>query len=163
MQTLIFQILTWTKNAMKCVHHTIRTSLFRPGLFLLRTHRILVIWLNARYLPIPRNSWFERSPKAYGEVTPPRVVLNTEFEIPFSDSPWALCTTHFTWFRLNWIKFQLPKTLFHVPSLTLMNVQSIKKTGRIYALSCITSLGGKHRGLAGSVAVLIAESLLMMN
>jgi len=32
---------------------------------------------------------------------------------------------------------------------------------RFYALSCITSPGGKHRGLAGSVAVLIAESLLM--
>ena len=33
---------------------------------------------------------------------------------------------------------------------------------RFYALSCITSPGGKHRGLAGSVAVLIAESLLML-
>ena len=43
-----------------------------------------------------------------------------------------------------------------------MNVQSIKKAGSVYALSCITSPGGKHRGLAGSVAVLIAESLLML-
>ena len=34
---------------------------------------------------------------------------------------------------------------------------------RFYALSCITSPGGKHRGLAGSVAVLIAESLLMLS
>ena len=33
---------------------------------------------------------------------------------------------------------------------------------RFYALLCITSPGGKHRGLAGSVAVLIAESLLML-
>jgi hypothetical protein len=33
---------------------------------------------------------------------------------------------------------------------------------KFYALSCITSLGGKHRGLAGSVAVLIAETLLML-
>jgi hypothetical protein len=44
----------------------------------------------------------------------------------------------------------------------LMNVQSIKKARSFYALSCITSPGGKHRGLAGSVAVLIAESLLML-
>ena len=44
----------------------------------------------------------------------------------------------------------------------LMNVQSIKKARSLYALSCITSPGGKHRGLAGSVAVLIAESLLML-
>ena len=43
-----------------------------------------------------------------------------------------------------------------------MNVLSIKKARRFYALSCITSPGGKHRGLAGSVAVLIAESLLML-
>ena len=42
-----------------------------------------------------------------------------------------------------------------------MNFQSIKKARSFYALSCITSPGGKHRGLAGSVAVLIAESLLM--
>ena len=34
---------------------------------------------------------------------------------------------------------------------------------RFYALSYTTSPGGKHRGLAGSVAVLIAESLLMFN
>jgi len=47
-------------------------------------------------------------------------------------------------------------------SLTLLNMQSIKKARSIYALSCITSPGGKHRGLAGSVAVLIAESLLML-
>ena len=47
-------------------------------------------------------------------------------------------------------------------SLMLMNVQSIKKARSFYALSCITSPGGKHRGLAGSVAVLIAESLLML-
>jgi hypothetical protein len=33
---------------------------------------------------------------------------------------------------------------------------------RFYALSCITSPGGKHRGLAGSVAVLTSESLLML-
>jgi hypothetical protein len=33
---------------------------------------------------------------------------------------------------------------------------------KFYALSCITSLDGKHRGLAGSVAVLIAETLLML-
>ena len=33
---------------------------------------------------------------------------------------------------------------------------------RFYALSCITSPGGKHRGLAGSVAELITESLLML-
>ena len=40
---------------------------------------------------------------------------------------------------------------------------SIHQEGqKIYALSCITSPGGKHRGLAGSVAVLIAESLLML-
>ena len=52
--------------------------------------------------------------------------------------------------------------LSHVVSLMLMNVQSIKKARRFYALSCITSPGGKHRGLAGSVAVLIAESLLML-
>jgi hypothetical protein len=45
----------------------------------------------------------------------------------------------------------------------LMNVQSIKKARSFYALSCITSPGGKHRGLAGSVAVLIAESLLMLH
>jgi hypothetical protein len=44
----------------------------------------------------------------------------------------------------------------------LMNGQSIKKARSFYALSCITSPGGKHRGLAGSVAVLIAESLLML-
>ena len=44
----------------------------------------------------------------------------------------------------------------------LMNVQSIKKARSFYALSCITSPGGKHRGLAGSVAVLITESLLML-
>jgi hypothetical protein len=43
-----------------------------------------------------------------------------------------------------------------------MNVRSIKKARSFYALSCITSPGGKHRGLAGSVAVLIAESLLML-
>ncbi len=43
----------------------------------------------------------------------------------------------------------------------LMNVQTIKKARSVYALSCTTSPGGKHRGLAGSVAVLIAESLLM--
>ena len=48
-------------------------------------------------------------------------------------------------------------------SLMLMNVQSIKKARSFYALSCITSPGGKHRGLAGSVAVLIAESLLMLD
>jgi hypothetical protein len=48
-------------------------------------------------------------------------------------------------------------------SLMLMNVQSIKKARSFYALSCITSPGGKHRGLAGSVAVLIAESLLMLS
>ena len=42
-----------------------------------------------------------------------------------------------------------------------MNVLSIKKARGFYALSCIASPGGKHRGLAGSVAVLIAESLLM--
>ena len=47
-------------------------------------------------------------------------------------------------------------------SLMLMNVLSIKKARSFYALSCITSPGGKHRGLAGSVAVLIAESLLML-
>jgi hypothetical protein len=47
-------------------------------------------------------------------------------------------------------------------SLMLMNVQSIKRARSVYALSCITSPGGKHRGLAGSVAVLIAESLLML-
>ena len=51
--------------------------------------------------------------------------------------------------------------LFHLSSLMLMNVQSIKRARSIYAVSCITSPGGKHRGLAGSVAVLIAESLLM--
>ena len=40
---------------------------------------------------------------------------------------------------------------------------SIQQEGQsFYALSCITSPGGKHRGLAGSVAVLIAESLLML-
>jgi hypothetical protein len=44
----------------------------------------------------------------------------------------------------------------------LMNVRSIKKARSFYALSCTTSPGGKHRGLAGSVAVLIAESLLML-
>ena len=44
----------------------------------------------------------------------------------------------------------------------LMNVQSIKKARSFYALSCTTSPGGKHRGLAGSVAELIAESLLML-
>jgi hypothetical protein len=44
----------------------------------------------------------------------------------------------------------------------LMKVQSIKEARSFYALSCITSPGGKHRGLAGSVAVLIAESLLML-
>ena len=44
-----------------------------------------------------------------------------------------------------------------------MNVQSIKKARSFYALSCITSPGGKHRGLAGSVAVLITESLLMLD
>ena len=49
-----------------------------------------------------------------------------------------------------------------MPSLMLMRVQSIKKARSFYALSCITSPGGKHRGLAGSVAVLIAESLLML-
>ncbi len=48
-------------------------------------------------------------------------------------------------------------------SLMLMNVQSIRRARRFYALSCITSPGGKHRGLAGSVAVLIAESLLMLS
>jgi hypothetical protein len=47
-------------------------------------------------------------------------------------------------------------------SLMLMNVHSIKKARSFYALSCITSPGGKHRGLAGSVAVLISESLLML-
>ena len=45
----------------------------------------------------------------------------------------------------------------------LMNVQSIKEARSFYALTCITSPGGKHRGLAGSVAVLIAESLLMLD
>jgi hypothetical protein len=44
-----------------------------------------------------------------------------------------------------------------------MNFQSIKKARSFYALSCITSPGGKHRGLTGSVAVLIAESLLMLS
>ena len=44
-----------------------------------------------------------------------------------------------------------------------MNVQSIKEARSFYALTCITSPGGKHRGLAGSVAVLIAESLLMLD
>ena len=34
---------------------------------------------------------------------------------------------------------------------------------RFYALSCTPSPGGKHRGLAGSVAELIAESLLMLS
>jgi hypothetical protein len=48
-------------------------------------------------------------------------------------------------------------------SLTLLNMQSIKRARSVYALSCITSPGGKHRGLAGSVAVLIAESLLMLS
>ena len=43
-----------------------------------------------------------------------------------------------------------------------MDVQSIKKARSFYTLSCVTSPGGKHRGLAGSVAVLIAESLLML-
>ena len=43
-----------------------------------------------------------------------------------------------------------------------MNVQSVKRAKSVYALSCITSPGGKHRGLAGSVAELIAESLLML-
>ena len=43
-----------------------------------------------------------------------------------------------------------------------MNAQSIKKARSFYALSCITSPGGKHRGLAGSVAVLVSESLLML-
>ncbi len=37
-----------------------------------------------------------------------------------------------------------------------------RSSQRFYALSCITFPGGKHRGLAGSVAVLIAESLLML-
>lgn len=37
-----------------------------------------------------------------------------------------------------------------------------RRARNIYALSCITSPGGKHRGLASSVAVLIAESLLML-
>jgi hypothetical protein len=45
----------------------------------------------------------------------------------------------------------------------LMNFRSIKKARSFYALSCITSPGGKHRGLAGSVAGLIAESLLMLS
>ena len=53
--------------------------------------------------------------------------------------------------------------MFQLSSLMLMNIQSIEKARRFYALSCITSPGGKHRGLAGSVAVLIAESLLMLN
>jgi hypothetical protein len=44
----------------------------------------------------------------------------------------------------------------------LTNVQSIKRARSVYAVSCTTSPGGKHRGLAGSVAVLIAESLLML-
>ena len=44
-----------------------------------------------------------------------------------------------------------------------MNGQSIKKARSFYALSRITSPGGKHRGLAGSVAELIAESLLMLS
>jgi hypothetical protein len=44
-----------------------------------------------------------------------------------------------------------------------MNVQSIKRARSLYAVSCITSPGGKHRFLAGSVAVLITESLLMLN
>jgi len=43
-----------------------------------------------------------------------------------------------------------------------MNVQSIRRARNFYALSCNTSPGGKHRGLAGSVAELIAESLLML-
>ncbi len=50
---------------------------------------------------------------------------------------------------------------FTLSSLMLTNVQSIKEARSFYAVSCITSPGGKHRGLAGSVAVLIAESLLM--
>ena len=45
----------------------------------------------------------------------------------------------------------------------LMNVQSIKRARSFYALSCTASPGGKHRGLAGSVAVLITESLLMLD
>ncbi len=51
---------------------------------------------------------------------------------------------------------------FTLPSLMLMNVQSIKRARSFYAVSCITSPGGKHRGLAGSVAVLISETLLML-
>jgi hypothetical protein len=47
-------------------------------------------------------------------------------------------------------------------SLTRPKMHSIKRARSVYALSCITSPGGKHRGLAGSVAVLIAESLLML-
>jgi hypothetical protein len=52
---------------------------------------------------------------------------------------------------------------FTLPSLMLMNVQSIKRARSFYAVSCITSPGGKHRGLAGSVAALINESLLMLS
>ena len=57
--------------------------------------------------------------------------------------------------------------LVHISvSLALLDVDecSIHQEGqKFYALSCITSPGGKHRGLAGSVAVLIAESLLMLD
>jgi hypothetical protein len=44
-----------------------------------------------------------------------------------------------------------------------MNDHSIMRARGFYALSRITSPGGKHRDLAGSVAELIAESLLMLS